>query len=75
MTFSRSRAAAGRRNWRRFREKNRRGARFMAGLQASVRPQALQLCSDPSTLINHVNHLVYKSSPVHFYATLFYGGV
>jgi len=47
-------------------------ALIMASLQASVRAQALQPHSDPSALINHVNHLVHESSPVQFYASLFY---
>jgi sigma-B regulation protein RsbU (phosphoserine phosphatase) len=44
----------------------------MASLQASVRSQALQPHVDPSVLIRHVNRLVHESSPVHFYASLFY---
>ena len=47
-------------------------ALIMASLQASVRAQALQLHSDPSALINQVNRLVHESSPVQFYASLFY---
>lgn len=47
-------------------------ALMMASLQASVRAQALHLHSDPSALIDHVNRLVHESSPVHFYASLFY---
>ena len=48
-------------------------ALVMASLQASLRAQALQSYCDPATLINHVNHLVHESSPVQFYASLFYG--
>src|SRR5215469_4617785 len=47
-------------------------ALIMASLQASVRAQASQAHSDPSALINHVNRLVHESSPVQFYASLFY---
>jgi len=47
-------------------------ALIMASLQASVRAQALQPHSDPAALINHVNRLVHESSPVQFYASLFY---
>jgi sigma-B regulation protein RsbU (phosphoserine phosphatase) len=47
-------------------------ALIMASLQASVRAQARQPHSGPSALIDHVNRLVYKSSPAHFYASLFY---
>ena len=47
-------------------------ALVMASLQASVRAQALQPHVDPSILIGHVNRLVHESSPVHFYASLFY---
>ena len=48
-------------------------ALIMASLQASVRAQALQSHSDPAALINHVNRLVHESSPIQFYASLFYG--
>lgn len=47
-------------------------ALVMASLQASVRAQALHPHADPATLIDHVNRLVHESSPVHFYASLFY---
>ena len=47
-------------------------ALIMASLQASVRAQALQPHSDPSALISHVNRLVHESSPVQFFASLFY---
>jgi len=47
-------------------------ALVMASLQASVRAQALQPHVDPSILIGHVNRLVHESSPVHFFASLFY---
>ena len=47
-------------------------ALVMANLQASVRAQALHPHSDPAALIGHVNRLVHESSPIHFYASLFY---
>ena len=47
-------------------------ALVMASLQASVRAQALHPHVDPATLIDHVNRLVHESSPVHFFASLFY---
>lgn len=47
-------------------------ALVMANLQASVRAQALHAHADPATLIGLVNRLVHESSPVHFYASLFY---
>lgn len=47
-------------------------ALVMANLQASVRAQALHPHVDPATLIGLVNRLVHESSPVHFYASLFY---
>src|SRR5215831_3411042 len=47
-------------------------ALVMASLQASVRAQALHPHSDPAALIGHVNRLVHESSPIHFYASLFY---
>lgn len=47
-------------------------ALVMASLQASVRAQALHPHVDPATLIDHVNRLVHESSPVRFFASLFY---
>src|SRR5262249_59582001 len=47
-------------------------ALVMASLQASIRAQALHPHSDPSALIDHVNRLVHESSPIYFYASLFY---
>jgi len=47
-------------------------ALIMASLQASIRAQVLHPHSDPSTLISRVNRLIHESSPVHFYASLFY---
>ena len=47
-------------------------ALIMASLQASLRAQALHSHSDLSTLMADVNHLVYGSSPTHFFASLFY---
>ena len=47
-------------------------ALIMASLQASLRAQALHAHSDLATLMVDVDRLVYKSSPVHLYASLFY---
>jgi sigma-B regulation protein RsbU (phosphoserine phosphatase) len=47
-------------------------ALVMANLQASVRAQAQQSHSDPATAMNRVNQLLHESSPIHFYASLFY---
>jgi phosphoserine phosphatase RsbU/P len=47
-------------------------ALVMANLQASVRAQAQQSHSDPAITLNRVNRLLHESSPVHFYASLFY---
>ena len=47
-------------------------ALVMASLQASIRAQALHPHLDPSALIDHVNRLVHESSPIYFYASLFY---
>jgi sigma-B regulation protein RsbU (phosphoserine phosphatase) len=47
-------------------------ALIMASLQASLRAQAQHSHSDLSTLMGEVDRLVYASSPVHFYASLFY---
>ena len=48
-------------------------ALLMASLQASLKAQALHPHSDLSVLVGDVNRLVYESSPVHFFASLFYG--
>ena len=47
-------------------------ALIMASLQASLRAQALHSHSDLPTLMGEVDRLVHASSPVHFYASLFY---
>lgn len=47
-------------------------ALIMASLQASLRAQALHEHSDLATLMADVDRLVYASSPVHIYASLFY---
>jgi len=47
-------------------------ALIMASLQGSLRAQALHPHSDLSTLIADVNQLVYGSSPIHYFASLFY---
>lgn len=47
-------------------------ALLMASLQASLRAQALHPHLELSTLIRDVNRLVYESSPIHFFASLFY---
>ena len=47
-------------------------ALVMASLQASVRAQVLHRNVDPAALIDHVNRLVHESSPVQFFASLFY---
>src|SRR5215469_11204152 len=47
-------------------------ALIMAGLQASLRAQALRPHLDLGTLIGDVNRLVYESSPADFFASLFY---
>jgi serine phosphatase RsbU (regulator of sigma subunit) len=48
-------------------------ALLMASLQASLKAQALHPHSDLSVLVGEVNRLVHESSPVHFFASLFYG--
>lgn len=48
-------------------------ALLMASLQASLKGQALHPHSDLSVLVREVNRLVHESSPVHFFASLFYG--
>ena len=47
-------------------------ALVMANLQASVRAQAQQTHSDPAIAMKRVNQLLHESSPIHFYASLFY---
>jgi serine phosphatase RsbU (regulator of sigma subunit) len=47
-------------------------ALIMASLQASLRAQALHPHLDLSALIGDVNRLVFESSPIHFFASLFY---
>jgi sigma-B regulation protein RsbU (phosphoserine phosphatase) len=47
-------------------------ALMMASLQASLRAQVLHGPPDVPNLIDNLNRLVYKSSPKHFYASLFY---
>jgi len=47
-------------------------ALLMASLQASLKARALHPHSDLSELIGDVNRLVHESSPVHFFASLFY---
>jgi serine phosphatase RsbU (regulator of sigma subunit)/DNA-binding GntR family transcriptional regulator/AraC-like DNA-binding protein len=47
-------------------------ALIMASLQGSLRAQALHPHSDLSTLVADVNQLVCNSSPIHYFASLFY---
>jgi serine phosphatase RsbU (regulator of sigma subunit) len=47
-------------------------ALLMASLQASLKAQALHAHSDLSLLVGDVNRLVHGSSPVNFFASLFY---
>jgi sigma-B regulation protein RsbU (phosphoserine phosphatase) len=47
-------------------------ALVMANLQASVRAQAQQSHCDPAIAVKKVNQLLHESSPIHFYASLFY---
>ena len=47
-------------------------ALIMANLRASVRAQAQQWHSDPAIAMKRVNQLVHESSPIHFFASLFY---
>ena len=47
-------------------------ALLMASLQASLRAQALYAHPGLGTLMGNVDRLIYASSPVHFYASLFY---
>jgi sigma-B regulation protein RsbU (phosphoserine phosphatase) len=44
----------------------------MASLQASLRARALHVDSDLAALMTEVDRLVYASSPVNLYASLFY---
>jgi serine phosphatase RsbU (regulator of sigma subunit) len=48
-------------------------AMVMAGLQASLRAQALHPHLDLSALIEDLNRLFFESLPAHFFASLFYG--
>jgi sigma-B regulation protein RsbU (phosphoserine phosphatase) len=48
-------------------------ALLMAGLQASLRGQALNADGDLVKLMDHVNRLVCDASPANRYATFFYG--
>jgi phosphoserine phosphatase RsbU/P len=48
-------------------------ALVMANLRASLRAQTLHPRSDPETLVSNLNRLVCESSPMHFFASLFYG--
>jgi DNA-binding GntR family transcriptional regulator len=48
-------------------------ALIMASLQASLRAQALHVHPDLASLMSDVDKLVYASSPVQVYASLFYG--
>ena len=47
-------------------------ALLMASLQASLKAQALHPHSDLSSLVGDINRLVHASSPVNFFASLFY---
>jgi len=47
-------------------------ALLMASLQASLKAQALHPHLNLSALIEDVNRLVHESSPMHFFASLFY---
>jgi sigma-B regulation protein RsbU (phosphoserine phosphatase) len=47
-------------------------ALLMASLQASLKARALHPHSDLAELIGDVNRLVHESSPIHFFASLFY---
>lgn len=47
-------------------------ALIMASLQASLRAQALHAHPDLGSLMGDVDRLIYASSPIHFYASLFY---
>jgi DNA-binding GntR family transcriptional regulator len=47
-------------------------ALIMASLQASLRAQALHVHSDLASLMSDVDKLVYASSPVQIFASLFY---
>lgn len=48
-------------------------ALVMANLKASIRALAQQSYSNPAIVMTRVNQLVHESSPIHFYASLFYG--
>lgn len=47
-------------------------ALVMASLQGSLRAQTWQPRSEPETLMANVNRLVWDSSPLHFFVSLFY---
>lgn len=47
-------------------------ALVMANLQALVRAQTQRSHSDPAIAVERVNQLLHESSPIHFYASLFY---
>lgn len=47
-------------------------ALVVASLQGSLRAQTWQPRSEPETLMANVNRLVWDSSPLHFFASLFY---
>jgi sigma-B regulation protein RsbU (phosphoserine phosphatase) len=44
----------------------------LANLQGSVRAQTLHSSSSPEALVSNVNRLFWRSSPQHFFASLFY---
>jgi sigma-B regulation protein RsbU (phosphoserine phosphatase) len=48
-------------------------ALLMAGLQASLRSQAIAAPPDLTTLMSNLNRLICESSPANRYATFFYG--
>ena len=47
-------------------------ALVMAKFQASLSAQAMNVYVDLPALIKNINHLVFESSPSHFFASLFY---
>jgi len=47
-------------------------ALIMANLRASFRAQAQQSQCDPAVAVKRVNQLLHESSPIQFYASLFY---
>jgi sigma-B regulation protein RsbU (phosphoserine phosphatase) len=48
-------------------------ALLMANLQAHLRSQSASLPHDPVRLLQHVNHVLWKSTDPEHYATLFFG--